>query len=87
VEDPVVALLSSVHDLKPTPAPEGSMLFSNLGSMLSFHDKTPMDWHEENGVADGSEQLDGIDGDKGTADLFAPLLDACGLRSMMTERA
>ncbi|RLM56349.1 hexose transporter [Panicum miliaceum] len=45
LRDSVVALLGSVHDLKPTPAaaPEGSMLFSNLGSMLSFHDKAPVD--------------------------------------------
>ncbi|PAN09135.1 hypothetical protein PAHAL_1G461200 [Panicum hallii] len=76
LRDPVVALLGSVHDLKPTPAaaPEGSMLFSNLGSMLSFHDKAPVDWDEENG---GGEQLVSDDDD-----VRAPLLDARGLSSM-----
>ncbi|XP_039787397.1 monosaccharide-sensing protein 2-like, partial [Panicum virgatum] len=76
LRDPVVALLGSVHDLKPAAAPEGSMFFSksNLGSMLSFHDTAPpvVDWDEEK---DGGEQLAASD-DEGVR---APLLDGRGL--------
>ncbi|XP_039790722.1 monosaccharide-sensing protein 2-like [Panicum virgatum] len=82
LRDPVVALLGSVHDLKAAaaaPAAEGgsSMLFSksNLGSMLSFHDKAPpVDWDDE----ESGEQLAASD-DEGVR---APLLDA---RSSMHE--
>ncbi|OEL21793.1 Monosaccharide-sensing protein 2 [Dichanthelium oligosanthes] len=91
LRDPVVALLGSVHDLK-APAPDqgsrmrgGSMLFSNLGSMLSFHDKAPLDWDEENAVAGPDEQEDGCrSDDDGGMDLHAPLLDARGLSTSMT---
>ncbi|CAL4967807.1 unnamed protein product [Urochloa decumbens] len=90
LRDPVVALLGSVHDLK-APAPEGSlrgggsMLFSNLGSMLSFHDNKhapPLDWDEENAVADGAGEQEEEDGDDDH--LRSPLLDARGMSSMTT---
>ncbi|CAN6232796.1 unnamed protein product [Urochloa humidicola] len=89
LRDPVVALLGSVHDLK-APAPEGSlrgggsMLFSNLGSMLSFHDNKhapPVDWDEENAAADaGGEHEEEAEGEDDH--LRAPLLDARGMSSM-----
>ncbi|RCV09091.1 hypothetical protein SETIT_1G379100v2 [Setaria italica] len=72
LRDPVVALLDSVHDIKapaPPPGPGGgSMLFSNLGSMLSFHDNN-VDWDEENAAAEQDRSLSDDD------DLGAPLLD------------
>ncbi|CAN6238930.1 unnamed protein product [Urochloa humidicola] len=96
LRDPLVALLGSVHDLK-APAPEGSvrggggggsMLFSNLGSMLSFHDNkhappVGVDWDEENAVGGGAgeheeEEEEGDDDDH----LRAPLLGARGMSSM-----
>lgn len=84
--DPVVALLDSVHGVMPQPhaAPAaGSMLFSNLGSMLSFHDNK-VDWDDEENAVDGSssEEEDCMD-----TDLRAPLLDARGLSSMTATPA
>ncbi|KAF8779341.1 hypothetical protein HU200_002776 [Digitaria exilis] len=80
LRDPVVALLDSVHDIKAVPEGNGgSMLFSNLGSMLSFHDKQAVDWDEEN-ADHGSDQEDGSDEDGDH--LRAPLLDGRGLGSM-----
>ncbi|KAL6912375.1 hypothetical protein ACP4OV_001180 [Aristida adscensionis] len=86
LKDPVVALLGSVHDLKP-PAGEaagggggGSMLFSNLGSMLSLHDnhRAGLDWDDEHAAPgdDGDDDIDGCgsDDDKAANDLRAPLL-------------
>nr|AGT16371.1 hexose transporter [Saccharum hybrid cultivar R570] len=69
LKDPVVALLGSVHDLKPPVAADAT---STRGSMLSFHDnkQAPLDWDEE------------IAGGQSDDDASAPLLDARGLSSM-----
>ncbi|XP_062221379.1 monosaccharide-sensing protein 2-like isoform X2 [Phragmites australis] len=90
LKDPVVALLDSVHDLKPPGADAmsmrggGSMLFSNLGSMLSFHDKAPVDWDEENVRSD--DDKDGWRSDD-DSNLRTPLLDARGHSSLLGEAA
>uniref|UniRef100_A0A0A9AV38 Uncharacterized protein n=1 Tax=Arundo donax TaxID=35708 RepID=A0A0A9AV38_ARUDO len=66
------AAMSSMH------GGGGSMLFSNLGSMLSFHDKTPLDWDEEENVV----VLGRGDVENSEEDLRVLLLDAQGLSSM-----
>ncbi|KAL6635426.1 hypothetical protein ACP70R_028097 [Stipagrostis hirtigluma subsp. patula] len=89
LKDPVVALLGSVHDLKP-PADMGtrggSMLFSNLGSMLSFHDNHRVDWDEEDAAAAGDDDDDLMEGGRSDDDkddkLRSPLLEPQGLGSM-----
>jgi MFS family permease len=82
LRDPVVALLDSVHDIKaPAPPAGGSMLFSNLGSMLSFHDNNNVDWDEENaavGGGGGGGEQDRSDDD----DLGAPLLEETATTTM-----
>ncbi|RLM55547.1 hypothetical protein C2845_PM10G04590 [Panicum miliaceum] len=83
--DPVIAFLGSAHDLKPTPPPLRALRQHTLLQPGRHSGRRPVDWYEENSVAEGNEQLDGIDGDESTADLSAPLLDAHGLSSMMTE--
>uniref|UniRef100_A0A0D9VN42 Major facilitator superfamily (MFS) profile domain-containing protein n=1 Tax=Leersia perrieri TaxID=77586 RepID=A0A0D9VN42_9ORYZ len=45
LKDPVVALLDSLHDIKP---PVGGMdVVPSLGSMIGAHDRPPIDWDDE----------------------------------------
>ncbi|XP_040376595.1 monosaccharide-sensing protein 2-like [Oryza brachyantha] len=53
LKDPVVALLDSLHDMKP---PAGGMdVVPNLGSMIGVHDRPPIDWDEESAGADDGD--------------------------------
>ncbi|KAF0934526.1 hypothetical protein E2562_025622 [Oryza meyeriana var. granulata] len=65
LKDPVVALLDSLHDMKP---PAAGMDVPNLGSMIGVHDRPPIDWDDEGsgGDDDGGRSKDG--------DIDAPLL-------------
>ncbi|KAE8767000.1 monosaccharide-sensing protein 2-like [Hordeum vulgare] len=84
LQDPVVALLGGLHDMKPAADSNGNTLFTNFGSMLSAHGG--MDWDEENAapsddddkIAAGASEHDDVDDDG----LRAPLLDMRGQRSM-----
>ncbi|KAF7087387.1 hypothetical protein CFC21_090582 [Triticum aestivum] len=83
LQDPVVALLGGLHDMKPAADGNGNTLFTNFGSMLSAHGG--MDWDEENAApSDDDDNIAAGAGEDDVEDggLKAPLLDMRGQSSM-----